>query len=155
MGYRGSIAVGVGLLPGCQVRAFTVGVNSGMLLSWKIAVHAVVGVPTLRAFLTEKYSVYLETHIKTPARQIQMIEHAFPVLLDKTLDAIEGFELEKWNSAELNAGMKPSTLDRKLSALRGVFSRAIESDILLTPSPMSKIKKTTRSIGANPLSSER
>jgi hypothetical protein len=126
MGYRSSIAVGVGLLPGCQVRAFTVGVNSGMLLSWKIAVHAVVGVPTLRAFLTEKYSVYLETHIKTPARQIQMIEHAFPSLLDKTLDAIEGFELEKWNSAELNAGMKPSTLDRKLSALRGVFSRAIE-----------------------------
>jgi integrase len=51
---------------------------------------------------------------------------------------IEGFELEKWNSAELKAGMKPSTCNRKLSALRGVFSRAIDWDILLKLSPMAK-----------------
>jgi hypothetical protein len=110
-------------------------------------VRAVTGVSTLQAFLTEKYSVYLETHIKTPARQIQMIEHAFSSLLDKTLDAIWGFELEKWNSAESNAGMKPSTLDRKLRALRGVFSRTSKQDILLTPSLMSKIKKRREASG--------
>jgi Arm DNA-binding domain len=59
-----------------------------------VAVQSVIGVPTLRAFLKEKYRVYLETHIKTPARQIQMIEQAFPALLDKTLDSVTGWELE-------------------------------------------------------------
>jgi hypothetical protein len=36
--------------------------------------------------LAEKCRVYPDTHIKTPARQIQMIEHAFLKLLDKMLD---------------------------------------------------------------------
>jgi integrase len=47
----------------------------------------------------------------------------------------------------MKAGMKPSTCNRKLSALRGVSSRAIEWDILLTPSPMAKIKKQRESSG--------
>jgi integrase len=107
----------------------------------KIAVQAVVGVPTVRAFLFGRYSTHMETHAKTAARQIQMIAHAFPKLLDKTLDSVTASELEDWRSGELKAGHKPATCNSKLSALRGLFSRAIEFDVLLTPSPLAKIKK--------------
>jgi integrase len=43
--------------------------------------------------------------------------------------------------------MKPSTCNRKLSALRGVFSRAAQWNVLLTPSPLAAIKKQRESSG--------
>lgn len=76
-----------------------------------------------------------------------MIAHAFPALLGKTLDAVTNWDLEQWRSAELKKGQKPATCNRKLSALRGLFSRAIEFDVLLTPSPLAKIKKQRESSG--------
>ncbi|WP_213776539.1 Arm DNA-binding domain-containing protein [Caballeronia sp. dw_276] len=43
------------------------------------------------------------------ARQVQMIAHAFPALLGKTLDAVTNWDLEQWRSAELKKGQKPAT----------------------------------------------
>jgi hypothetical protein len=63
-----------------------------------------VGVPILGEFLTGRYRSHLEAQIKTPDRQIKMIERAFPSILGKTLDTLTGLELEEWRKAELKAG---------------------------------------------------
>jgi hypothetical protein len=53
----------------------------------KTAVLAVVGVPTIRAFLTENIACIWKRILRRQHARFKMIEHAFPLLLDKTLDA--------------------------------------------------------------------
>lgn len=103
-------------------------------------VQAIVGVPTVQAFLDGDYAVYLRTHNKNPERQIHMIRQSFPDFLETKLDAVTAWSVEQWRGARLKAGLAPSTCNRKLNSLRGLFSRAIEWDVL-TASPMKELKK--------------
>ncbi|MGA7813188.1 tyrosine-type recombinase/integrase [Caballeronia sp.] len=103
-------------------------------------VKAIAAVPTVQAFLDGDYAVYVRTHNKKPERQIYMIRQSFPDFLETPLDAVTAWSVEKWRGAQLKAGLSPSTCNRKLNSLRGLFSRAVEWDVL-TESPLKEVKK--------------
>lgn len=98
-----------------------------------------VGVPTLATFLNERYDLYLQAHTKGGSAITQLIRRSFGEFLDKPLDEITTWQLEKWRSERKAEGLKPSTLNNKLTALRGAFSRAMEWEVIATH-PMTKIK---------------
>lgn len=108
----------------------------------RVAVQKVAGVPTIRAFLDERYELHLQTKL-TPARATltaKMIRMSCPKLLDTALDECTACMIEEWRTDLLKKEFKPSTLNRKLNALRGLFARAVEWEVL-TASPMKKVKK--------------
>ncbi|WP_434107608.1 tyrosine-type recombinase/integrase [Paraburkholderia caffeinilytica] len=108
----------------------------------RVAVQKIAGVPTIRAFLDGRYELHLQTKL-TQARAVitaKMIRKSFAGLLDKPLDECTAYMIEEWRSDLLKKGLKPSTLNRKLNALRGLFARAVEWEVI-TASPMKKVKK--------------
>ncbi len=112
----------------------------------RTALQKVAGMPTLRTFLTDRYDDHLRTHTKTGTRNADMIRAGFADLLDTPMDEVTAWVVEKWRSAQLKAGNRPSTCNRKLNALRGVFSRAVEWHILDTH-PLKTVKKQAEPSG--------
>ncbi len=58
----------------------------------------------------------------------------------RRLDEVTGRELEQIRTAWLNAGNKPSTVNRKMGAISGVFSRAVDWEYIAAH-PMGKLKQ--------------
>lgn len=100
---------------------------------------------TLDVFITKHYGPWASANRKTGEEQTTRFRSTFKDLLDKPLTAIAGFDIERWRSARLQAGVQPSTVNRNLNVIRGALSRAVDWN-LLTAHPMRKVKasKTDR-----------
>jgi integrase len=108
----------------------------------ELAKAAVGSVPTVRAFLNERYEPYLRTHCKTAdhgAANAHLIRMSFPDFLDNPLNEITGWRLEKWRSDRQAEGLTKTTTNKKLTALRGLLSRAIEWEVI-DVHPMKAVK---------------
>jgi len=98
-------------------------------------------VPTLRRFVEDSYTAVLRTYCKTPAHgdaNARIIVQSFPDFLDDALDRITGDRLERWRSAQHDKGLAKSTTNKKLTALHGLFTYAIDCEIL-TVHPMKNV----------------
>lgn len=111
----------------------------------RTAVAKAAGVPTLRRYLEDTYTAHLRTYCKTHAHgdaNARIIVQSFPEFLDQPLDAITGLDLEKWRTDKTGAKKRPlakSTTNKKLTALQGLFTHAVDHEVL-TAHPMAKIK---------------
>ena len=89
---------------------------------------------TLRAFL---HGGFLDvTANKTAADVIARVSNHFKDFLDKPMSDITPWQLEKWKRAFTG---KASACNRELTALRGVFSKAVKAGIV-EQSPMPHVK---------------
>jgi integrase len=85
----------------------------------------------LDSFLDKTYLPWLETrNAKTAAKTIKVIKTGFPYFLDKQLDAITAYEVERWRSEKSKAKMKPATINSYVNPLKGAMSRAVEWGII-------------------------
>lgn len=100
---------------------------------------------TLATFIDEHYEPWALANRKSGVEQTATLRSIFKDLLGKPLTDISGFDVERWRSARLQAGVTPQTVNRNLNTLRGAFSRAVEWNLLATH-PLSKVKasKTDR-----------
>lgn len=87
--------------------------------------HRIAGVPTLRAFLDGDYSDWLAVNRKTGTDLADLIRMAFADLLNKRLDDVTTWTLEKWKHDEAKKGNTAATAARKLTALQGLYRVAI------------------------------
>jgi len=95
---------------------------------------------SLRAFLAGPYREWASTKHRDADASIDRIERAFPDLLDKRLDEITAFGIEKWRAARRKGGVGPATCNKEISLLRGALSRAIEWNALASPHPLKAVK---------------
>ncbi|WP_019411098.1 site-specific integrase [Pseudomonas psychrophila] len=95
--------------------------------------------PTLRQFLNDAYLGWFKAHNKGYEKTTQTLEANFASIMDQRMDAITGRDLEKLRTSWLTIGNKPSTVNRKMGAISGVFSRAVDWEYLPS-SPLTKIK---------------
>jgi integrase len=85
----------------------------------------------LDSFLDKTYLPWLETrNAKTAAKTIKVIKTGFPHFLDKQLDAITAYVIERWRSEKSKAKMKPATINSYVNPLKGAMSRAVEWGII-------------------------
>ena len=85
----------------------------------------------LDSFLDKTYLPWLETrNAKTAAKTIKVIKTGFPHFLDKQLDAITAYEVERWRSEKSKAKMKSATINSYVNPLKGAMSRAVEWGII-------------------------
>lgn len=96
--------------------------------------------PTLRDFLSDTYHPWFKAHYKGHEANQQSLEHNFSALLDHRLGDIEQRDLEAVRVAWLGKGNSETSANRKMAAIRGVFSRAVEWGYL-SAHPMTKLKQ--------------
>lgn len=96
--------------------------------------------PTLGQFLDEHYGPWAGTHLGTAEMTLSRIRRIFGDFLDKRLDSLTAWQLDKWKSHRLKSGIKPSTVNREMAALRSALTKAVEWDHL-ADHPMRKVKQ--------------
>ena len=103
---------------------------------------------TLRSFLDEDYLPWMKTHRKTGTLQVGRIKSGFPDLLDKQVDEINAWVVEKQRTKRLKEGkVKPATINKDVAALKSALSRAVEWK-KLKENPLKSVKALTEEGGA-------
>lgn len=84
------------------------------------------GVPTLREFLDDDYEPWMKEHLKTGLAEVKRLHARFPELLDRPLDEVTVWLIDKHRTARRKAGISPVTINRDVTALCTAFRRAAE-----------------------------
>lgn len=80
---------------------------------------------TLRLFLAMKYEPWATTHLRSASFQLARIRCDFADWLDKPLLDLNAWLIEGWRKRRLEAGNKPTTVNRNLQRLHAVLSKAV------------------------------
>ncbi len=100
---------------------------------------------TLRVFIEEHYEPWVLKHNKRGSSNIYVLNRYFDHLMSKPIALITAAEIEKWQVGELartnkqGNPVKPATVNRNLTCLRAVFSRAIATKHIDT-NPLAEVK---------------
>jgi hypothetical protein len=91
------------------------------------------------AYLDEHYAPWAMANQRTASARLKLAPKLFAFLLDTPMNAITALDVEKWRTARLMAGKKPSTVNRDLSFLKASLSKAVEWG-LLDVHPLRSVK---------------
>lgn len=94
---------------------------------------------TLLFFMEEQYKPWALVNLKSGLDTIASVRRSFPDYLPIPMSSITVKQIEKWRTDKLTSGMKPSTVNRVVSCLRGVLTKAVEWENL-EQHPLSKLK---------------
>lgn len=94
---------------------------------------------TLDAFLTTHYRPWALTNHKSGQQTIDTIRRAFPDLINLPLSEITLKHVERIRTEKILSGLKPTTVNRVINALRGALSRSVDWGIV-DAHPLAKLK---------------
>jgi len=94
---------------------------------------------TLRAFLDKAYQPWAESHQKRAKENLRNIETQFDEFMTRKLDDINNWVIEKWRTKRLKSGVTPVTVNRYISSLRSVLSKAVEWGVI-QHHPLARLK---------------
>lgn len=94
---------------------------------------------TFDAYLSTQYLPWTLTNQKSGQQTIDTIRRAFPELLSLSISEITLKQVERLRTHKIMSGLKPTTVNRVMSALRGALSRAVDWGIIETH-PLAKLK---------------
>src|SRR5215813_3448694 len=94
---------------------------------------------TLGGFLDVKYAPWVLAERKSGAATLARLRHNFSDLLDRPMQEISPWVIEKWRAEQLKRGKQKSTVNRDITGLKSVLSKAVAWDILLSH-PLAKLK---------------
>ncbi len=85
---------------------------------------------TLRGFIEHKYQSWVLSNLKSGKERLRVLNQDFASLLDKRLDAITPWEIQKWVAQAKTAGLQPTTINRRTADLKSVLSKAVEWGVI-------------------------
>lgn len=85
----------------------------------------VAKVHTLRSFIDEEYEPWARANIRTGAATVARLKAGFAEYLDKKLDELTPWLIEKWRATRLKGGAKPVTANRDLDNLKSSLNKAV------------------------------
>lgn len=94
---------------------------------------------SLGAFLHGSYGPWAQAERKTGLATKLRILSAFPGFVGKPIAELSAWALDKWKRDRLNAGIKASTVNRDLNALRAALGKAVEWRVI-GENPMAGVK---------------
>ena len=95
---------------------------------------------TFKIFIENEYTSWATSHYKDGATTIARIKSCFFGLFgDKKIEEISAFHVEKWRTERKAKGIKPSTINRDLIALKACISTATKWGIIKT-NPLKDLK---------------
>lgn len=81
---------------------------------------------TLGAFIREVYTPWARTHLRTGGETVTRLLAQFADFDKTLLPDLHAFQLERWRTSRRNAGAKPVTINRDLSDLKAMLTRAVQ-----------------------------
>jgi len=102
--------------------------------------HATAKIKTLRGFIEHKYQSWVIAERKDAIATLKRLETCFGFLNDRPLKEITAWDLQKWRTEQQKAGKAKTTVNRDITALRAVLSKAIEWGDL-ERHPLQKLKQ--------------
>ncbi len=94
---------------------------------------------TLGRFLDDHYEHWVITNQKSGQETVRCIRSYFKHLLSTPLPDISHVLIDKWRTQKLKDGLQPSTINRRVTLLRGLLSRAVEWEVI-HEHPFKKLK---------------
>jgi integrase len=85
---------------------------------------------TLAAFVGGRFHDWASAELKTGSAIMPRVVSRFPDLLNKPMDNITVWDVTRWRSQRLKAGVKAGTLNRDVADLKRVLSKAAEWGII-------------------------
>lgn len=95
---------------------------------------------TLADYLDGSYRKQTTIKFKSAEKTINCIKSVFKAFLDQKLAEITTEQIKDWRYARLKRGIKASSLEREVNALKGLFSRAVV-DQLITDNPVKGLER--------------
>ncbi|MFJ2429833.1 tyrosine-type recombinase/integrase [Pseudomonas sp. NPDC087804] len=95
--------------------------------------------PSLRQFIDDTYMPWFEAHHKGHEKTLHTLHNDFDPIMSQRLDSITGRDLDQIRTVWMQLGNKPSTVNRKMGSISGLFSRAVEWEYI-SNHPMEKLK---------------
>lgn len=95
---------------------------------------------TLGDFIRDHYASWAKANQKAGQATVDAIEAVFGSLYERELVNLVALDLERIKSHRLKAGIKPATVNRDLSRIRGALSRAVDWG-MLAQHPMKSVKQ--------------
>lgn len=106
---------------------------------------------TLTTFLEDIYEPWALVNTKSGKQTITTVKRTFPDYLNKPMSEIQLNQIERWRTEKLNDGLKPSTINRVVNALRGVLTKAVEWGAI-SEHPLAKLKNSSWTKARKPAS---
>lgn len=94
---------------------------------------------TLKGFIDNKYAPWVLAERKTGQGTLDLIKNNFSHLYSNRLNKITPWDLQKWRTARLKGGLKPATVNRRITALKAILSKAVEWQVI-SANPLVSIK---------------
>ena len=94
---------------------------------------------TLKGFIEHKYKDWVLTHQKRGDETLTLLEGNFKDFYSRKLKDITAWDMQKWRSEKDKAGLKTSTINRRVTTLKAVLNKAVEWDVIVV-NPLNKIK---------------
>ena len=94
---------------------------------------------TLGGFIEHNYSSWVLEHRKDGKETLKRVKRNFTFLYECPLSEITSWVIEKWRSERLKAGIRKETVNRDITALKAVISKAVEWDIIPLH-PLAKVR---------------
>lgn len=90
-------------------------------------------------FMEEHYLPWALANLKSGQQTVDSVKRSFRDYLGAPLVDIQLSKIERWRISKLNDGLKPSTVNRVVNALRAVLTKAVEWEVI-TEHPLAKLK---------------
>jgi integrase len=100
-----------------------------------------VGMPTVGDYLDGDYRTYWlgATKSETPETNLKSIRRDFSGLMDRRLDEVTRPMMKKWIEKRIAAGCRPTGINRVLGSIGGLFSHAVEHEIV-SANPCARLR---------------
>lgn len=85
---------------------------------------------SLKVFLDERYAPWVTVERKTGVDLVKRIKSSFVDFLDRPMDGITTWDMERWRKTKHEAGRQPSTTNRDLNALKACLGKATEWGVI-------------------------
>ncbi|MEM5451536.1 tyrosine-type recombinase/integrase [Paraburkholderia guartelaensis] len=97
--------------------------------------------PTVGQYLDADYAVYWRgtTRSETPEQNLKNIRRDFADLMNRRLDEVTRPMVKRWIEQRVAAGHKPTGINRALGSIGGLFSHAVEHEVI-SANPCAKLR---------------
>lgn len=95
---------------------------------------------TLGAFTRDHFAPWATVNQKAGRATVDALEACFGTLYERELRSIVAYDIERFKTRRLKAGIKPATVNRDLDRIRKVYSCAVEWGFL-SEHPLRKVKR--------------
>lgn len=93
------------------------------------------------SFIDGEYAAWAKANVRTHRGTLRRLNHSFADFRDLKLEEITPLLVERWRADRLNAGAKPSTVNRDLDDLKSSLGKAVQWGFIQAH-PVEKVKRT-------------